>query len=109
MKIISNDEFIDLSANGWEVHMNTTPYINHTFECACGKEHKFNQYIRIIRELPKQRLIFVCPDDISYVTCVKVKGWFRFKGFESLYGTYRETEEEKQERLEKEALLKGTL
>ena len=33
------------------------------------------------------RLVFECPDQPNFVTCVKVKGIFGFKGFESLFGT----------------------
>lgn len=33
------------------------------------------------------RLVFECPSQSIFATCVKVKGIFRFKGFESLFGT----------------------
>jgi hypothetical protein len=32
------------------------------------------------------RLVFECPYQPNIVTCVKVKGFFRFQGFESLFG-----------------------
>jgi len=86
MKILELEDFFNLTSGGRPNNMNTEPYINYTFECACGNIHKFNKNVNVIRELPKQRLVFECPNNSNYVTCVKLKGWLRFKGFESLYG-----------------------
>jgi len=44
------------------------------------------KWMYLVRELPKMKLVFQCPDEPIFVTCVKVKGLFRFKGFESLFG-----------------------
>jgi hypothetical protein len=45
------------------------------------------------------RLVFACPNG-EYLTCVKVKGVFRFGGFESLFGTRDESDSEPEEDLD---------
>lgn len=85
MKIITVPEFLGETAGGWPPKMNVTPYVGHKFECACGQMHEFTHYTVVMRELSGMRLVLACPEQDA-ITCVKVKGIFRFKGFESLFG-----------------------
>ncbi len=86
MQIYEFSEFFSRTTGGGPNQMNMAPYEGHPFECACGETHKFYEdTVSVIRELPKMRLVFVCPED-EHVTCVKVKGILRFKGFEALFG-----------------------
>jgi hypothetical protein len=56
------------------------------FECACGDMHLFSEStVQVMRELPKGRLVFACPDGKG-ITCVRLKGLLKPK-FESLFGT----------------------
>jgi len=76
--------------------MDMSPYDGESFLCACGKTHMFYLgKVHVLRELPNMRIVFACPDQPVFVTCLKIKGLFRFKGFESLFGakvTEQETE-----------------
>ncbi|PIW64950.1 MAG: hypothetical protein COW13_00150, partial [Candidatus Omnitrophica bacterium CG12_big_fil_rev_8_21_14_0_65_50_5] len=61
-------------------------YEGQPFQCVCGKPHNFNsQDVEVLRELPWMRLVLGCPDGLG-INCVKVKGLFRFKRFETLFG-----------------------
>ncbi len=63
--------------------MDTSAYDENPFQCACGKTHLFfSDEVDVFRELSKMRLVFQCPEQSNFVTCVKVKGLFRFKGFD---------------------------
>src|SRR3990172_367500 len=66
--------------------MNMTPYEGHPFECACGASHRYAfTSVPVLRELTKMRLVLCCPETKA-LTCVRVKGIVRFRGFESLFG-----------------------
>jgi hypothetical protein len=92
MELISFDEFMVRTLGGRPNQMNVGPYIGHRFDCVCGAWHPFDPVsVRVLRELPKMRLVLACPQGES-VTCVKVKGIFRFKGFESLFGAKAQEE-----------------
>ncbi|HLG39657.1 MAG TPA: hypothetical protein VI461_08310 [Chitinophagaceae bacterium] len=91
MLVIPIKEFIQRTLGGRPNKMDTTYYIGRSYECGCGEVHKFNQeHFRILRELPKMRLV-VSSEQCSYVTCIKVKGIFWFKGFESLFSAKDQT------------------
>jgi hypothetical protein len=42
--------------------------------------------VKVVKELSKMRLVVQCPDQSTYLTCVKARGLFWFKRLESLYG-----------------------
>jgi len=67
--------------------MDTTIYDGHPFACACGEPHIFyTDKLEVLRELAGMRLVVVCPNGEA-ITCVKVTGLFKFRGFKSLFGT----------------------
>ena len=87
MKLVSSTDFFSETMGGRPNEMDMSAYQGHPFLCSCGKTHIFvSGRVHVLRELPKMRLVFECPDQPIFVTCVKVKGLFSFKGFESLFG-----------------------
>ncbi|DAB40861.1 MAG TPA: hypothetical protein CFH81_00730 [Sulfurovum sp. UBA12169] len=93
MRILEPTDFFAETLGGRPSQMDTSAYDGHPFECACGQIHDFDSLnVAVLRELTKMRLVLACPVNDGYITCVKVKGWFRFKGFESLFGTKVEEE-----------------
>ena len=52
--------------------MNMTVYYGLQYECACGKWHTIDGQSKVIRELPKMRLVISCDNGTSALTCVKV-------------------------------------
>lgn len=95
MKMLSFGDFLEETLGGNALrerymHLYASPvYEKHSFKCSCGKEHQFSLLrVRILRELPKKMgFVFECPDDPHYLTCVKLIGLLRFKGFDTLFGT----------------------
>ncbi|OUR80377.1 hypothetical protein A9Q83_01370 [Alphaproteobacteria bacterium 46_93_T64] len=77
--------FLAETFGGRPCQMDTSIYAGTPFDCACGQKHLFDHHTQVLRELVGQRLVFGCPDS-SAVTCVKMKGFFKFKGFESVLG-----------------------
>lgn len=93
MKLLDSIDFFAETLGGRPNQVDTSGYDGYPFECACGQIHNFDSYqIEVLRELIKMRLVLACPVNDGYLTCVKVKGWFGFKGFESLFGTKIEGE-----------------
>ena len=87
MKLLSPTDFFAETMGGRPNNMDTSIYDGKPFQCACGKTHLFfSDETDVIRELSNMRLVFQCPEQSNFVTCVKVKGLFRFK-FDSLFGT----------------------
>lgn len=93
MEIIPFAQFANRVADGRPNQMNMSPYVGHAFACACGGTHSFgvgDMYVQregvVLRELSGRRLVFECPKS-EHLTCVKLKGILRFKGFQSLFGT----------------------
>lgn len=87
MKLLSSTEFFTETMGGRPSKMDMSNYEGHPFECACGKTHiYYSDQVDVLRELHKMKLVFQCPDEPIFITCVKVKGIFRFKGFEGLFG-----------------------
>ena len=87
MKLLSSTDFFAETMGGRPNNMDMSAYEGHPFLCACGKTHVFySGQVHVLRELPKMRLVFECPDQPIFVTCIKIKGIFGFKGFESLFG-----------------------
>jgi hypothetical protein len=102
MKIISIEDFFAETMGGRPNTMDMSPYEGHTFQCACGISHLFfSSQVEVLRELPKMRLVFQCPDHPYFATCVKLKGFFHFKGFKSLFGTKFEKDLDKIDVLKK--------
>ena len=52
--------------------MNMTVYYGLQYECACGKWHTIDGQSKVIRELPKMRLVISCANGTGAITCVKV-------------------------------------
>ena len=87
MKLLSPTDFFAETMGGRYSKMDTSIYDGNPFQCACGKKHLFfSNEIDVIRELSGMRLVFQCPDQSEFATCVKVKGLFRYK-FDSLFRT----------------------
>ncbi|MGH7146940.1 MAG: hypothetical protein ACREIJ_03460 [Nitrospiraceae bacterium] len=86
MDVYPFQEFFLRTVGGRPNQMNMAPYEGALFECACSETHHYSSLtVQVLRELPRARLVFACPNG-KHVTCVKLKGIFRFKGFESLFG-----------------------
>jgi len=86
--MLSPTDFMAETLGGRSNQMDMSAYEGYSFKCACGKEHVYSSdQVKVLRELPKMRLVFECPDQPTLVTCLKLKGIFRFKGFESIFGT----------------------
>lgn len=87
VKLLSTIDFFAEAMEERPNKMDMSAYQGDPFQCACEKSHLFHSnQIQVLRELTNMRLVFECPDQPIFVTCVKVKGIFRFKGFESLFG-----------------------
>ncbi len=88
MKLLSPNDFFAETMGGRPNMMDVSIYEGYPFECACGQIHSFSpSRVNIVRELPGRRLVFECPEEPNFATCVKLKGILRFKGFVSLFGT----------------------
>lgn len=83
MQLYKLDEFMGKTMGGWPLQADMSPYINKSFECACGMSHTFDNSSLILRELPGLRFVIKCPE-ADAVTCVKVT-FFTMK-FKSLFG-----------------------
>jgi hypothetical protein len=87
VEIIPNDDFMRRTLGGRPNQMDMSAYEGHPYICACGEWHTFyTDQVPVLRELPRMRLVFACPNGHA-ITCVRVSGIVRFKGFESLFGT----------------------
>jgi len=87
LKLLDSTTFFAETLGGRPSQMGTSAYDGYPFECAWGQIHEFDsRQIEVFRELTKIRLVLACPINDGYITCVKVKGWFIFKGFKSLIG-----------------------
>jgi hypothetical protein len=85
MDIVPIEEFLRRTMGGRPNQMNVSIYEGCPFECACGKTHTFEPCaVHVLRELPWMRLVLECPHG-PFVTCVSIKGWFRYR-LKSLFG-----------------------
>jgi len=92
LELVPLEEFMARTVMGRPNQMDVTPYVGHEFECPCGVRHSFDPFrVKVLRELTWMRLVVSCPQGEA-VTCVKVRGIFRFKGFKSLFGAHCEAE-----------------
>lgn len=91
VQLLGQPLFFEKTMGGWQPQMNFAPYYGSPFNCACGASHSFSDEIEILRELSGRRIVVTCPSS-DCITCVKIKGLFWFKGFESLFGTCSEEE-----------------
>lgn len=87
IELLPLKEFVIRTMGGRPMQLDISPYINHEYECACGKFHIFNKDTQVIRELSDMKFIIECPIDGNAVTCVKANGLISFKGFSSLFGS----------------------
>jgi hypothetical protein len=71
LPIVPLSEFMERTAGGRPNQMNTTPYSDFPFQCACGRTHYFDPVTtEVIRELAGMRLVIGCPSGEA-ITCVK--------------------------------------
>jgi len=90
--LIPFDDFMLRTIGGRPNQMNPQPFVGHRFDCSCGAWHVFDiASIKILRELPQMQLVLACPGGRG-VTCVRVRGFFRFKGFDSLFGAVEDAD-----------------
>ena len=86
MERVDLPEFIQRTLGGWPTRMAMSTHEGKRFDCACGRKHCFSEStVQVMRELPKGRLVFTCPDGKG-TTCVRLKGLLETT-FESLFGT----------------------
>ena len=87
MEIVTPDEFVRRTLGGRPNRMDTTIYEGCEYRCACGNVHVFSlSQTQVLRELPLMRLVLACPLGEDAVTCVKIRGWFKYR-FQSLFGS----------------------
>ena len=90
METVSIEEFFRRTMGGRPNEMVVNIYKGCRYECGCGQAHSFDPATTsVLRELPGMRLVLACPEQENVVTCVKVKGWIRFR-FKSLFGGHPE-------------------
>lgn len=89
MKMMSFDGFMDAFGNAAPNTMNMSIYRDN-FQCACGRNHWFDESIDIVCQGFMKKIMVTCPNDFSYITSLKIKTFmvFKFQGFESLAGTH---------------------
>ena len=86
MEIVPLEEFMRRTLGGRPVQIDATIYEGCEYQCACGSMHVFRlSETQVLRELPWMRLVLACPRGEDAVTCVKIRGWFRYR-FQSLFG-----------------------
>ena len=86
MEVVGISEFMQRTSGGWPTRMRMVTYEGKPFACACGSVHSFSEStIQVMKELPKGRLVFSCPDSNS-ITCIRLKG-LEDPDLESLFGT----------------------
>ena len=91
MEIFSINDFFSQTMGGRPNQMDVSIYRDINLQCACGKEHPFSgESSDVIRELTGRRLVIECPEG-GAMTCIKVKGLFKYK-LQSLFGTFGEEE-----------------
>lgn len=87
MQLLSSSDFFTETSNGRFSKMKTEIYDGKPFQCACGKTHFFyTGDVGVVREVFFMKLVVECPDQPNFLSCIKIKGLFRYK-FESLLGT----------------------
>ncbi len=97
MEIVTPDEFARRTLGGRPNRLDVTIYDGCEYQCACGEVHVFRpsgfepSETQVLRELPWMRLVLACPLGEDAATCVKIRGWFKYR-FQSLFGTTVETD-----------------
>ena len=96
VKLLPTEQFIESIGRAMKVRMDLSLYYGNQFECACGKEHKFDYRTKRLCQ-GYWRVVMVCPDDESHLTTVKIKMFLmvKFRGFESIAGHHMQDENEK--------------
>ena len=85
MELIQLVDFQHRTLGGRPCQMEVSIYGGLPFDCACGRSHNFDPtWVRVLRELPKMRLVLSCPQDMA-VNCVRIRGLFR-RRLETLFG-----------------------
>jgi hypothetical protein len=113
MKLLPAPDFFAVTRNARPHKMDMRDYEGHTFNCACGRTHVFYaDQVKVVKELPKMRLVVECPEKSAYLTCVKGRRLFWFKRLKSLYGARSEgdvdTRETAQDAFEKKTRIQIT-
>jgi hypothetical protein len=84
---LSPAEFFAATAGGRTARIELPRLHGTPFRCACGQAHLYRfRQVPVLRELPGRRLVLACPRGLPFVTCVRLRGRLRFRGFESLFG-----------------------
>jgi hypothetical protein len=84
---LSPAEFFAATAGGRAARVDLLRLHGRPFRCACGQAHLYRfRQVPVLRELPGRRLVLACPRGLPFVTCVRLRGRLRFRGFESLFG-----------------------
>lgn len=97
-RIVSPFEFGALTGNGATMPPDIFDiYYGHAFDCVCGKSHTFGLKTEAPRILPSKQIVVACPDHSNRMTLLKIKGFFRMKGFQYVCGTKIDTESDRQE------------
>lgn len=68
--------------------MELSPFYGNLYDCACGQQHSLEFYSQILYQ-GFWRIVVECPDDPSYLTCVKIRMilMVKFIGLSSISGT----------------------
>ena len=78
VKLLPTEQFIESIGRAMKVRMDLSLYYGNQFECACGKEHKFDYRTKLLCQ-GYWRVVMVCPDDESHLTNVKIKMFLMVK------------------------------
>lgn len=84
--MLTADDFVSRTSNGWPVQMDTSIYEGFGFECGCGQRHVYPG-AGAVRELSGMRLIVPCPNGTEALTCVEVRGFPISQGFDGRFAT----------------------
>lgn len=73
-------------------------YYGHNFQCICGSVHTLDASVPIPREIPgRNKFVACCPTNPGWMNFLKVKGFFRIAGLETICSTKIESERDPEE------------
>jgi hypothetical protein len=84
---LSPAQFFATTVGGSPCRIDLSRYAGRPFDCACGALHPFQlEAVPVLRQLSGARLVVACPTGLPFVTCVRVRGFLRYRRFDSLFG-----------------------
>ena len=96
--IVSPFEFGLLTGRGAPMPPNVADvYYGHSFQCGCGSVHTLDASVQIPRVIPGRNKFVACCPATGWVNFLKVKGFFRIAGLETICLTQIETEKQDEE------------